>query len=76
MCLTEESDNNEKKKQNLKTIKLYKGKCSRCKETWKQSVKDENEKKIFRNSTYQLNQHNEYNKYPDHAVRGWHPAAE
>ena len=39
-------------------------------------MKDENEKKIFRNLTYQLNQHNEYNKYPDHAVRGWHPAAE
>ena len=32
--------------------------------------------KNFNNSTYQLNQHNEYNKYPDHAVNGWHPAAE
>ena len=33
-------------------------------------------KKIFKNLTYQLNQHNEYNKYHDHAVWGWHPAAE
>ena len=40
---------------------------------WKIKMK---KKKNFRNLTYQLNQHNEYNKYPDHAVRGWHPAAE
>ena len=33
-------------------------------------------RKNFKNLTYQLNQHNEYNKYPDHAVSGWHPAAE